>query len=61
MTPTPQPRLSAVEAEAILILAHVLARATANYAMEPFSEQEDAMKKAEKKLREMVYKLAGSE
>lgn len=59
MTLTPKPAISAEEAEAILVLSHALARATANYAMEPFSEQDDAMKKAERKLREYVYKLAG--
>jgi hypothetical protein len=55
-----RPPLTALEAEHILLLSHALARATAAYAMEPFSEQEGAMKKAERKLREVVYKLAGS-
>lgn len=53
--------LSALEAELLLSLAHDLARATANYAMEPFREQDDAMKRAERKLREFVYKLASGE
>lgn len=55
------PPITAVEAQTILTLANDLARATANYAMEPFSDQEDAMKKAEKALREFVYKLAGGD
>ena len=56
-----RPPLTAAEVIHILILANELASATAYFAMEPFSEQEDAMKKARKKLREFVYKLAGSE
>lgn len=51
-------RLSALEAETILILAHQYARAAALYAVEPFSDNEDAMKKAEKVLREYVYEFA---
>lgn len=59
MNSLPKPPLTAEEAERILQLAHAHARATASYAMEPFSEQDDAMKKSEKMLREYVYKLAG--
>lgn len=54
-----KPPLTAVEAEAILLMATKYARASALFAMEPFGDNEEAVKKAEKHLREFVYKLAG--